>query len=227
MNEFTFEMPDTNIHFDAVFTKTEDIVKANSKSVEVGQVNLGNNALNGGTAQLNISDVELSEDKIKEFEKNAGEYKVTKYIGVDLYQVFYKGKNDANDVWKTQIDELNNEVVITLKLADGLTADDVVIVHNIHDGEKYEVIKIDSYDPATNTITFRTKSFSNYAIATKETEKKTETETKTEAKEETKTTTNPGTGDNIALFITIFAVATLGIVVLAIVGKKNKANKEI
>ena len=33
-----------------------------------------------------------------------------------------------------------------------------------------EIIKIDSYDPETNTITFKTKSFSNYAIATRDTE---------------------------------------------------------
>lgn len=216
MNQFEFKMPDTNIHFDAEFTKTEDIVKANSEKVSSGEVSLGNNKLDGGSAQLVVSDVELTPDKIKGFEGAAGEYKVTNYLNIDLYQVFYKGKADADDVWSNKIDELDNEVTITMKLEDGLTADDVVIVHNIHDGEEYEVIQIDSYDPETNTITFRTKSFSNYAIATKEGTTKTETET------EKKETTNPSTGDNIVIFAVIFGVAVVGIFVITVVSKKSK-----
>ena len=61
-------------------------------------------------------------------------------------------------------------MTITIKLAEGIDANNIVIVHNIHDGEEYEIIKIDSYDKGSNTITFRTKSFSNYAIATADTE---------------------------------------------------------
>ena len=51
---------------------------------------------------------------------------------------------------------------------DGLKLEDVVIVHNVHDGDEYEIIEITSYDEATNTITFKTKSFSGYAIALKD-----------------------------------------------------------
>ena len=58
---------------------------------------------------------------------------------------------------------------------------------NVHDGDKYEIIKIDSYDPETNTITFKTKSFSNYAIASKisssTTEETTENSETTDAKD--------------------------------------------
>ena len=218
MNQFEFEMPDTNIHFDAEFTKTEDIVKANSTKIESGTVSLGNNTLSGGSAQLTVNDIELSSDKIKGFEDAAEGYTVSSYLDIDLYQVFYKGKNDANDVWSTKIDEFDNEVTITIKLQEGITADDIVIVHNIHDGEEYEIIKIESYDSATNTITFKTKSFSNYAIATKNEAKVDETtETTTD-----KNTTNPSTGDNVTVFIAIFAIAVLGIVVIAKVNKNNK-----
>lgn len=155
-----------NIHFGAVFTKTDDVVKANSEKVVSGNIELGNK-LDGGSAQLTVSDIELSSDKIAEFEKAAGQYTVSNYLDIDLYNVFYKGKNDADDVWSNKIDELDEYATISIKLEDGVSADDIVIVHNVHNGDKYEVIEIDSYDPDTNTITFKTKSFSHYAIATK------------------------------------------------------------
>ena len=195
MNEFVFKMPGTNVHFDAEFEKKDDVLKADSEKVSSGSVSLGKNTLTGGTAQLTVKDVELSADKIKGFTDAAGDYNVTTYLDIDLYQVFYKGKDDDSDVWSNKIDELGEYVTISIKLADGVDANNIVIVHNVHDGDEYEVIEIDSYDPETNVITFRTKSFSNYAIATKE------------------GTANPKTGDNVAIYATVFVIATLGLVV--------------
>ena len=212
MNQFEFIMPNSNIHFDAEFTKTEDVLKTNSEKVSGGSVSLGNNVLDGGSAQLTVNDVELSADKIEGFENAAGDYTISNYLAIDLYQVFYKGKADSEDVWSNQIDELNNEVTITIKLADGVDGNDIVLVHNIHDGDKYEVIKIDSYDPETNTITFKTKSFSNYAIASKTVEE-------SKAKEETNA--NPQTGDKILFTTAILAMAVVGIVVTSR-KRKNK-----
>lgn len=219
VNHYTFTMPDTNVHFAATFTKTEDIVKAESEKISSGEISLGN-TLNGGTVQLTVSDVELSADKIKGFEGAVEGYNISNYLDIDLYNIFYKGKADSNDVWSNKIDELDKEATISLKLADGLTADDIVIVHNVHDGEEYEVIKIDSYDPETNTITFKTKSFSNYAIATKlvtTTEKATTTEEPASK--------NPKTGDNIILFIGLFVVATLGVFTTLKFNKNRRVRK--
>lgn len=206
-NQFEFVMPNTNIHFDAEFTKTEDIVKANSEKVASGTVSLGENTLSGGTAQLTVNDVELSSDKILGFENAAGEYTISNYLDIDLYQVFYKGKNDSDDVWSNKIDELDNEVTITIKLQEGINANDIVIVHNVHDGDKYEIIEIESYDEETNTVTFKTKSFSNYAIATKETVKK------AESNKDAKETSNPQTGDMIRNTFIVLAIATTTLVV--------------
>lgn len=214
MNKFEFTMPDGsgNIHFAATFSKTEDIVKADSAKISEGGIKLGNN-LTSGSAQLTVKDVELSADKIKKFEGAAEGYTVSNYLNIDLFNVFYKGKADSEDVWLNKISELNEEATISLKLADGITADDIVIVHNIHDGEEYEIIKIDSYDPETNTITFKTKSFSNYAIATK-------TSTTVE-----KVINNPQTGDNIIMTVLIFAIAVLGIYITARINKNYKTKK--
>lgn len=209
--EFTVKAGSGNIQFGAKFTKTEDIVKTESDKVSSGSIKLGN-TLNGGTAQLSVSDVTLSSDKIKGFENAAGDYTISNYINIDLYNVFYKGKEDSNDVWSNKISELGNDATISLKLADGITADDIVIVHNIHDGEEYEIIKIESYDAETNTITFKTKSFSNYAIASKTTSVKEENEDES---------TNPQTSDNIKITLEISLIALLGVALTFKLKNKN------
>lgn len=200
-----------NTHFSAEFTKIDDIVKAESSKIESGSIELGN-SLTGGTAQLTVNDVELSSDKIKGFEGAAGDYTISNYLDIDLYQVFYKGKNDEDDVWSNKIDELTNEATIKIKLAEGVNADDIVLIHNVHDGEEYEIIEIESYDPETNTITFKTKSFSNYAIATK-------------ASATNKEKTNPKTGDIIAVFFAIFVVSMGGLITTQRMKKKVNISK--
>ena len=214
INQYTFTMPDANVHFSAEFKETKDIVKASSEKVSSGSIELGN-TLSGGSAQLTVSDVELTSDKIAGFENAAGDYTISNYLDIDLYNVYYKGKNDSEDVWLDKISELEKEATISIKLEDGVNADDIVIVHNIHDGEKYEIIEIDSYDPETNTITFKTKSFSSYAIATKTT-----SNTK-----ENVTASNPTTGDNIIILATIFAIATLGTIITIRLNKNRKIRK--
>lgn len=171
INRFEITIPENpegsgNVHFGATFTKTEDIVKTNSTSINSGEIALGNE-LEGGSAQLTISDTSVSSNKKAQFENVAGAYEITNYLDIDLYNVYYKGKNDANDVWSKQIEDLNEYATISMKLKENIDADDIAIVHNIHNGDEFETIKIDSYDEATNTITFKTKSFSNYAIAVK------------------------------------------------------------
>ena len=215
LNQYVFTMPDTNVHFTATFTKVEDIVKADSKKVSSGAIVLANNELDAGTARLSVKDIELSNDKIEEFKNAAGEYEIKSYIDIDLDQIFYKGSNDESNVWEKKIDTLSNKATITLKLADGITADDIVIVHNIHDGEKYEIIEIESYDPETNTITFKTNSFSNYAIATK-------TSSNTNNDTPTNTNDNPKTGDNIYVYISLMAFAMVGIIITSKSLKKSK-----
>ena len=168
-NQYTFIMPDANVHFAAQFSAVKDSLKTAASAVEAGTVDLGSNVLAGGSGQLSVENIELSEAKIEGFENAAGAYSIDHYLNINFYNVFYKGKNDADDVWSEKIEELDNEAIITIQLAEGVNGNEVVIVHNVHDGESYEIIPIESYDPATNTITFKTKSFSGYAIASKTT----------------------------------------------------------
>ena len=92
-------------------------------------------------------------------------------MNIDLYNVYYKGSSNADDVWENEVDTLTNDATISVQLTDeqissGITADNIRIIHNIHDGEEYETIEAESYDPVNKIVTFKTKSFSAYAIAT-------------------------------------------------------------
>ena len=213
INQYTFIMPDTNVHFAATFTPTTDVVDPASTKVQSGRINLGN-TLDGGTATLTVNDVQLSQEKIKGFETAAGDYKVSQYLDIDLYNVFYKGKNDASDVWSNKIDELPKEATITLQLAAGINVDDIVLVHNIHDGETYEIIPIESYDPATRTITFKTKSFSNYAIAARN--------SKSGKKGGSKKSPNTGDENNVIPYVVLMASAGMAFAGMALKRRTHK-----
>lgn len=193
-------------YFKATVEPVDNEVIATSKKVEGGVVTLSNDEIDSGTVQLSVDDVELSSDKIKDFKEAAGEYQISNYLDINLNQVLYRGT--ADEVWSNQIHHLNNEATISLKLEEGIDVNDIVIVHNIDDGDEFEVIKIDSYDPKTRIVTFKTKSFSNYAIATKT----------------IKNANNPKTGDNVVLYAVVFGLSILSFIGLGIYTKKKRLN---
>ena len=135
---------------------------------------------------------------------------------LDLDKVLFKGTSE--DVWAEQIHRLTDKALITLKLEDGIDGSDIVIVHNVDDGDTFEIIEINSYDPETNTISFYTNSFSNYAIANK-------ISSTTENTKTTDTSSNPTTGDNIIMIISIFAIATFGVFTTLKVNKNRRIRK--
>lgn len=169
---FIFEIKPGNAHLGAHFTSVTDKVTSSSDIVASGSIALGSE-LSGGSAQLEISDAEsdLSDEKREAFETAAGNYTITDYLNLDLYNVYYKGSTDEENVWKNEVNTLDNDATISVSLdvlSDGsaVEASDIAIIHNIHNGEDFETIPVDSFDSETNTITFKTDSFSTYAIAT-------------------------------------------------------------
>ena len=228
ISEFTVVVPEGAAgYFTATVEKVDDEVKATSTKVSSGNIEITKGDIETGTVRLSVDDITLTSDKISDLENAAGEYTISNYLDINLNNIFYQGT--ADKVWSKQIHHLKDEATITLKLEDGVNADDIVIVHNIDNGEKFEIIQIESYDPNTNTITFKTNSFSNFAIATKSKTVNENTESKEETKQPETTTdsTNPKTGDNIAVFIGIFIVAilALGVVVFMHAKNKTKGNK--
>lgn len=231
---YTFEITGGNFHLQATIAQVDDIVKTKSEKIASGSIKLGGteDSMSIGTARLDVDDIELSKEQISNFEEAAEGYDIKNYVDISLFNTVFKGKETAS--WDTQVKDLDNEATITLKLEDGVDGNEVVIVHEKHDGT-YEIIPVE-YDSETHTITFKTKSFSNYAIASKtDSTSDTETETKNEEKNDTNnqdnktenktenTSKNPQTGDNIKIVVAILAVAMIGYVVAS----KNKSKRRI
>ena len=206
---FEYIMPNTNVHISGIFEKVDDKVNTDSKKVKNGTIEIGNNEIDSGSVILSVNDVTLSKEQISNFEEKANGYKISTYLDINLAQVLYKGTPES--VWKNELKELNNQAKITLKLEDGVDGNEVVIVHEKHDGT-YEIIPT-TYDKENNTITFVTTSFSNYAIASK---------TVTSVNnEKNKDIINPKTGDNIKIFGILISISILGIIILTVIRKKK------
>ena len=206
---FEYIMPNTNVHISGIFEKVDDKVNTDSKKIKNGTIEIGNNEIDSGSVILSVNDVTLSKEQISNFEEKANGYKISTYLDINLAQVLYKGTPE--NVWKNELKELNNQAKITLKLEDGVDGNEVVIVHEKHDGT-YEIIPT-TYDKENNTITFVTTSFSNYAIASK---------TVTSVNnEENKDIINPKTGDNIKVSGILISISILGIIILTVIRKKK------
>lgn len=215
---FEYIMPNTNVHISGIFEKVDDTVNAESDKVKNGTIELGGKEIDTGSVVLSVEDINLSKEQITNFEKNANGYNISSYLDISLSQVIYKGTEES--VWKNELKELNNPAKITLKLENGIDGNEVVIVHEKHDGT-YEIIPT-TYDSETNTITFSTTSFSNYAIASKTAAS--ENNEKDNNIQKDNTNVNPKTGDNVIVYVVLFAIALLGIIVLIIVNSAKRKN---
>ncbi len=215
--ESTFEyiMPNTNVHICGIFEKVDDKVNTESSKVKNGTIKLGGKEINSGSVVLSVNDVKLNNEQISNFEKNANGYNISSYLDINLSQVIYKGI--ASSFWENELKDLNNPAKITLNLEEGINGDEVVIVHEKHDGT-YEIIPT-TYNKETNTITFATTSFSNYAIASKTNS----LEQNSEAIKDDNS--NPKTGDNILAYSIIFVISLLGIVTISVANRKKQHSK--
>lgn len=171
IGEFTFTVPEGAAYFVADVVEMEDTVKVATDLVSEGTISLGDDqtTLDHGSAQLNVADVELNAEDIEGFAEAAEGYEVKNYLDISLFNITCKGAEVCTgtdeDAWVDQIKDLNEPATITLQLGEGVDGNEIVIVHQKHDGT-YEVIPT-IYDPETHTITFTTTSFSNYAIASR------------------------------------------------------------
>ncbi len=216
--ESTFEyiMPDTNVHLSGIFEKVDDKVKTESKKVKEGSIILDGSEIDTGSVILSVNDVTLSEKQMSDFKEKANEYEISSYLNIHLNQVLYKGT--ADNVWSKELANLKNQATVTLKLEEGVEGNEVIIIHEKHDGT-YEIIPA-TYDTSTNTITFKTSSFSNYAVASKNS-------TNNVAKSKLNNEFGeiiPQTGDNIVKYIIIFALAVAAVIIFVILNKR-KATK--
>lgn len=202
---YSFEVNGGPFHLQATIQQVDDVVKTTSEKVSAGAIVLGDEeSMAIGTARLDVKDIELTEDQISNFEAAASGYNVKNYLDISLFNTVFKGT--STDSWDTQVKELENEAEIFLQLEDDVNGEDIVIVHEKHDGT-YEIIPTE-YLPEYNAIVFKTSSFSNYAIATRS------------SSTVPVITNNPQTGDNIIYYISVLTLSILGII--AIIYSKKK-----
>ena len=88
--------------------------------------------------------------------------------------------------------------------------------------DEYEVIEIESYDPKTNTITFKTKSFSNYAIATKTSSVDNNGNNSSKNQVTASTKSNPQTSDNITTYFITLLLSVAGLTGAGLIVNKRR-----
>ncbi len=162
---FTFVIDKANFHLGADVVPVEnEVVAEKTEAVRQGAVELGGteSSMKIGTAKLEVEDVEVSEESQKGFEKAAGDYTVGQYLDVSMFNTVYKGT--SADSWDTEVKKLDKPATIHLQLADN-DLSDISIVHEKSDGT-YELLE-SQYDSKDKVLTFKTDSFSNYAIVYK------------------------------------------------------------
>ncbi len=158
VSTFTFTMPDTNVHFKGIFTKSEDAVVTTGNTVKNAAIANGANATNSGNLELKVSDntnyntaaaTTLVSDAV-----------AAEAVDLSLNQVVSKG-NGTN--WETGITEFENPITLSLALKDYDANYDYTVVRN-HNG------KLTALDTTAinGTVSFATNQFSTYVIVKKE-----------------------------------------------------------
>ena len=166
---FSFKIGKGNFHIGARVEKQEDEAKVSAKDVSISgaDVTLADGTLERGSARLYVEDTKIASDKAAEFEGFATQNgaKIDSYVDIHMDQVFFKGTGNDDDVWANPMNDLTQAASIKLKL-DDYNGEDIVLVHNIHNGTDYEEIPL-TYNAADGTYEGKVTSFSNFAIAKK------------------------------------------------------------
>ena len=221
---FEYTKPDTNVHLSGIFEKVDNKVTADTEKVKEGKIEISESEIDSGSVVLSVSDAALTEEQTAKFKEKTEGYEISTFLGISLDKVVYKGTE--NDVWSKKLNDLKNKATITLKLEEKINGNEIKIIHEKSDGT-FEIIPAD-YNASENTITFKTSSFSNYAIASK-------TENNIESKENNKEENNnnenientviPKTGDNIMKYAIIFVLVALILAGFLAYNQKKKSKK--
>lgn len=162
---FTFEVARGNFHLCANITSVEDKVENNTEAVTDGSIQLGDGEIDTGSVVLSVEtagDENKSdfESELANDEEISG-YKIESILDINLNQVLYKG--NETDYWENPLNDLSSEAEISLDLADNFN--NVVVLHQNHDGS-FEILPTTFED---GKITFKTDSFSEFALAVEKT----------------------------------------------------------
>jgi len=155
---YTFTMPDNHLHLSAIFERTSDIISLDTEKIAAANIAVPSTEINGN-AELLIGDATDIDEA--SFESQAGDFEIDTYLDLSLNEVIYKGTTE--DVWRTNITELNESTTVTLTLSDDLKGHAQYMILREHEGTVEEIEGV--YDANTGTLTFDTDAYSTYALA--------------------------------------------------------------
>ncbi|MGN0131157.1 MAG: LPXTG cell wall anchor domain-containing protein [Lachnospiraceae bacterium] len=164
VSSFTFTMPDTNLHLESIFEKTEDKIDcADSKLVSKASIANGANAASSGNLSLTVEDNANYNTNALSAVSGTG---VSKVASVDITLDNIVGKGDGT-YWESNITEFQKDITVSLTLdAGALEAGQTYSVVRDHNGTLTELSA--TYDAATGTLTFPSNQFSTYTIVKKD-----------------------------------------------------------
>lgn len=154
-NEFKFTMPHTNVHFQGIFTKTDDIVANTSSSVGGASFAGDKVAANGGTAKMTLTDATPADTSSITAEIDTT--KAVQAVDITMDQLFYK--NSASDVWSNNKTELTDAAQVNLTVNQDAEGYAVLRTHN---GVVEEIPA--NYNSETHTISFASNKYSTYTL---------------------------------------------------------------
>lgn len=218
---FEYTMPNTNVHLSGIFEKVDDKVNPETEKIKEGKIEIDESEIDSGSVVLSVGDAALTEEQTTKFKEKSEGYEISAFLGIRLDRVLYKGT--ASDVWSKELNDLKNEATITLKLEEKIDGNEVKIIHEKSDGT-FEIIPAD-YNASENTITFKTSSFSNYAIASKTENNKEENDIEKEENNNSESSEIPKTGDNIIKYVIIFVLVGLVLAGFLAYNQKKKTKK--
>lgn len=217
LSTFTFTMPETNIHFNAVFKPSNDNVNCTgSNIIESGTIQNGQNAAaNGGNLDMTVKDNAAYDTDVTKVVTNGTN--VTKVGSVDIALKNIVSQGDGN-YWTNEVTEFDNNIVVDVKMDDTtLAANETYAVVRDHEGTLTE---LDSeYNATTGELSFPTNQFSTYTIVKKTVPKGTTTTTTT-------TTSTPKTGDGSMMipYAVMLAISAAALIGLETARRRNRKN---
>jgi len=155
---YTFTMPDNHLHLSAIFASMSDIVDIETTKIAGATLTVPSTEINGN-AELLIGDATDIDEA--SFESQAGDFEIDTYLDLSLNEVIYKGTTE--DVWRTNITELDESTTVTLTLSEDLKGHAEYMILREHEGVIEEIEGV--YDANTGTLTFDTDAYSTYALA--------------------------------------------------------------
>ncbi|MBQ9043772.1 MAG: hypothetical protein IJ111_13275 [Eggerthellaceae bacterium] len=171
VSSFTFTMPRNQLHFSSLFTPVEDNVQSGTDQVISGTIENADGIIDSGNLQLTVNEMDDAETQAAmDAQKTNTADAAVMYLDLDLNQVVNKGTTvdgvatDENS-WTISQTDLDHAITVTLRISDAAaaTGGPFYIIRE-HDGA-YERIEC-TYDAATQTISFQTDKFSEYALMT-------------------------------------------------------------